>query len=249
MGKMKISSWFLTDKGRRRESNQDSCRVNDDLGLYIVADGMGGHSGGEIASQMAVQIAEDVASHAHFEKLHPREALGRMYFEASQKIYDKAANENRELMGMGTTMVAALLRGKNLYIGNVGDSRCYLYQKSFLWQLTEDHSMINEQLRAGLITEDQSKKMSGKNVITRSVGYEREVVPDIIEKKLEPGEIYLLCSDGLTGMVSHDEIQHILSTEKPEDMARCCVEKALENGGDDNVTVMILQVQKDEKGT
>lgn len=248
MRKMKISSWFLTDKGRRRDSNQDSCLVNEGMGLYVVADGMGGHSGGEVASQMAVQIAEEITGQALIQKLHPRETIGRIYLEASQRIYDRSRNENPELAGMGTTLVVSLLRGKNLYIGNVGDSRCYLFQKPYLWQLTEDHSMLNEQLRAGLITEEQSKKMAGKNVITRSVGYEREVVPDIIEKKLEVGEVYLLCSDGLTGMVSNEDISNIIETKRPEDIAQCCIDLALKNGGDDNVTVLVLYVEDDGKG-
>lgn len=237
---MKFDSWYLTDKGLRRDSNQDACLINKDLGLFIVADGMGGHSGGEVASSMAVETVEEIMLQSEARSKSPRELILQSYEEASRRIYDTAANERPELAGMGTTMVMAFVSGKHLYVGNVGDSRCYLFKKPHLWQITDDHSLINEQLRAGVMTEDQVRQMVGRNVITRSVGYEREVYPDIIEREIFPGEIFLMCSDGLSSLVEDQKISDILNQNTPDKAVKACVEQALANGGDDNVTVMLL---------
>lgn len=237
---MKFDSWYLTDKGLRRDSNQDSCLVNKELGLFIVADGMGGHSGGEVASSLAVETVEKVMLEANAPKKSPRELILECYEEASRRIFDKAGNERPELAGMGTTMVVAYIRGKHLYIGNVGDSRCYLFKRPYLWQITEDHSLINEQLRTGGMTEEQVRQFVGRNVITRSVGYEREVYPDIIEREIFPGEIFLICSDGLSSLVDDARISEILNQNTPDKAVKACVEQALANGGDDNVTVMLV---------
>lgn len=233
----------MTDKGLRRDSNQDSCLVDKEHSFFVVADGMGGHSGGEVASSLAVISVEEVMKEPEAMERSPREVILKAYEMASHRIYDKAANESPELVGMGTTMVLAYLRGNSIYVANVGDSRCYMFRKPNLWQITEDHSLINEQVRAGLITEEQAGAMVGRNVITRSVGYEREVHPDVIERQVQAGEIYLLCSDGLTSMVPDERISEILNNHPPERAAKLCVEQALANGGDDNVTVLILHIQ------
>ncbi|MBX2988448.1 MAG: Stp1/IreP family PP2C-type Ser/Thr phosphatase [Bdellovibrionaceae bacterium] len=242
---MKIEAWFLTDKGLRRDSNQDSCLVNTEKGFFTVADGMGGHSGGEVASSIAVSTVDEVLSDPEAAQRSPREVILKAYETASQRIYDKAAYENTALAGMGTTMVLAYVRGQSIYVANVGDSRCYMFKKPYLWQITEDHSLVNEQIRAGLLSEDQARAMVGRNVITRSVGYEREVHPDIIERHMQPGEIYILCSDGLTSMVPDERIGEILDGHPPERIARLCIEQALAHGGDDNVTVVVLHVLAD----
>ena len=236
---MRFDSWFLSDKGVRY-NNQDSCLVNRDLGLFVVADGMGGHSGGEVASSMAVETTEEILLQPKTLKLSPREVIIEAYEEASRRIFDKAAHQNPELAGMGTTMVMLYLRDKTLYVGNVGDSRCYLFKRPYLWQITEDHSLLNEQLRAGVITEQQAQTFVGRNVITRSVGYERDVHPDIFERQVQPGESFLLCSDGLSGLVTDQRIAQIMSENPPDKAVRACVEQALQNGGHDNVTVLIL---------
>lgn len=240
---MKIDAWFMTDKGLRRDSNQDSCFLDKNRGIFVVADGMGGHSGGEVASSIAVKTVEEILSDESSHEKTPRETLMKAYEIANHRIYDCAANERPELAGMGTTMVMSYVHNNTVYTANVGDSRCYLFRKPHLWQITEDHSLINEQIRAGLLTEEQARSMLGRNVITRSVGYEPDVHPDIIERQVYPGEIYLLCSDGLTGMVDDEKICELLNRNSPEKAVRQCIEQALANGGDDNVTVLLFQVQ------
>jgi serine/threonine protein phosphatase PrpC len=237
---MKFDAWYLTDKGLRRDSNQDASLINKDLGLFIVADGMGGHSGGEVASSMAVETVEEIILQPEILKKSPREVMILAYEEASRRIFDKAATERPELVGMGTTMVIAYIRGKSIYVGNVGDSRCYLFKKPFLWQITEDHSLLNEQVRAGLVNEEQIQNFVGRNVITRSVGYERDVHPDVIEREILPGELYLICSDGLSSLVPDRRISEILNQHPPQKAVKALVEQALANGGDDNVTVLAL---------
>jgi serine/threonine protein phosphatase PrpC len=238
---MQIDVWCKTDKGLRRDSNQDSFLINKDLGLYIVADGMGGHSGGEVASAMAVKCTEDFILKNHT-SLGPRELLTKAYQDASQKIHERAAVEVR-LMGMGTTMVLMYFKGGSIFICNVGDSRAYLFRKPYYWQLTEDHSLVNEQLRAGIIREDQLANFTNKNVITRSVGYEKDVQVDIIQREAFVGDCYLLCSDGFSGLVPDPSASDLINRTAVDKVPEACVAKALENGGDDNVTVMYLQVK------
>ncbi|RYZ75259.1 MAG: serine/threonine-protein phosphatase, partial [Proteobacteria bacterium] len=201
---------------------------------------MGGHSGGEVASAIAVQTIEDILKRPEAFDMSPREVLTYAYEEASRRIFDKAATDSPELTGMGTTMVMAYVRDKHIYIANVGDSRCYLFKRPQLWQITEDHSLLNEQLRAGVMKEENIGQFVARNVITRSVGYEREVVPDVIEREIVAGETYLLCSDGLSGLVIDAKISQILNQNSPEQAVKSCVDQALANGGDDNVTVLIL---------
>lgn len=235
--------WCKTDKGLRRDSNQDSFLINQELGLYIVADGMGGHSGGEVASQLAVQTVEQTVREYKGRGLAPRELIQKAYEEASHRIYDKAARES-QLAGMGTTMVLCMSTGNSLYFGNVGDSRAYLFRRPHLWQVTEDHSLVNEQLRAGLIRSDQVRQFIGRNVITRSVGYERDVYADVLERPLQKGDVFLLCSDGLSGMIVDEVISETLtSAGANEGGVNDLLKKALSAGGEDNVTIMLLSVQ------
>ena len=216
--------------------------IDDRLGVFIVADGVGGHFGGEVASALAVETVREVVSHPKATEFKPKEVLVQAYEEASHRIFDRATQEPK-LNGMGTTMVMAYMRDSKIYIGNVGDSRCYLYRKPFIWQLTEDHSLINEQIRLGMMTEEQARKTIGKNVITRSVGFERDVFPDTLEREVSSGDVYLFCSDGLSGMISDSEMCNILNQNAIEKAAPIMIQKALEHGGDDNVTVLVLHIQ------
>ncbi len=240
---MRMQSWGISDKGLKREGNQDSFLIDDRLGVFVVADGVGGHFGGEVASALAVETVREVVSHPKAAEFKPKEVLAQAYEEASHRIFDRATQEPK-LNGMGTTMVMSYVRDNKIYIANVGDSRCYLYRKPFLWQLTEDHSLINEQIRLGMMTEEQARKVIGKNVITRSVGFERDVFPDLIERELSSGDIFLFCSDGLSGMVPDNEMCSLFNSNPIEKIAPVMIEKALEHGGDDNVTVVILNFQE-----
>lgn len=238
---VQVEVWCKSDKGLRRESNQDNFLINKDLGLFIVADGMGGHSGGEVASKVAVQTVEQVVEDLQNQGLTARDIIQKSYEEASHRIYDMAAKDNK-LTGMGTTMVLCYAYGQSLYFGNVGDSRAYLFRKPNLWQVTEDHSLVNEQLRAGLIKEHQVRQFVGRNVITRSVGYERDVLPDVLERTMQKGDHILLCSDGLSGMVLDEVISEVLSQNMSEGAVNELLRKALEAGGEDNVTIMLISV-------
>ncbi len=237
---MEIGIWCQTDRGLKRESNQDSYLVDKGLGLFIVADGMGGHSGGEVASSIAVETMQEVVAKST-DGESPRDLLKRAYAEASHRIYDRSLREAEKLSGMGTTMVTAYFKSPLLYLANVGDSRAYMFKLPNYWQLTEDHSLINEQIRAGLLTVDQARNFVGKNVITRSVGYERDIECDIIEREVHPGECFLLCSDGLSGLVTDDKISEIIAKNPPKDVVKKCIDEAKKNGGDDNVTVLFIQ--------
>jgi serine/threonine protein phosphatase PrpC len=242
---MTVHVWCQTDVGLRREHNEDSFLYDESTGLYMVADGMGGHRGGEVASKMAVESMRDFIRKAVADggrRLNPRLMLVEGYEDASRRIYDHSQDPAVALEGMGTTLVSAFIKGQTLYVANVGDSRAYLYSHGQLWQLTEDHSYVYEQLRAGLINENDLS-IIGRNVITRSVGYEREVQVDVIERQLQPGEMVLICSDGLSSLVPDKRIAEIFKSTQPAEIVPICITEAKKNGGDDNVTVMLLYAE------
>lgn len=239
---MRFEVWAQTDVGLKRDINQDAILVDHDLNLFIVADGMGGHKGGEVASALAVETVQDVVQKRHSEpKLSPRKVLSEVYREASGRIHHKSTFEQPELMGMGTTMVLFWEHRGRVYIGNVGDSRAYLFLAPHLWQLTEDHSLINEQVRAGVISEDEAPHVVGRNVITRSVGFERDVAVDVLEREPQPNELYLLCSDGLSGLVTPERLLEILMHTPVEEIVGKCIKEAKAAGGDDNISVIVIR--------
>ena len=240
---MAVQSWALTDVGLRRDNNQDSILVDGELGLYVVADGMGGYRGGEIASLIAVETMQEILRRAQSDKRKPppRLLLAQAYRESSHRIFDRSKQSNGELQGMGTTMVCLFRTGMTCYIANVGDSRAYLFRSPHLWQLTEDHSLVNEQVRMGLMSETQAHQYAPRNIITRSVGFERDVTCDIIERENMAGDVYVLCSDGLSTLVDDSKIAEILTNYPLSEAAGRCVEEAKKNGGDDNVSVIVVQ--------
>jgi serine/threonine protein phosphatase PrpC len=239
---MRFEVWAQTDVGLKREINQDAILVDHDSNLFIVADGMGGHKGGEVASALAVEAAQEVIAKRRGEpKISPRKAIAEAYRESSSRIHRKSTVETPELMGMGTTMVMFWEHRSRIYIGNVGDSRAYIFRDKKLWQLTEDHSLINEQVRAGVISEQEAPHVIGRNVITRSVGFERDVMVDVLEREPADEEFYLLCSDGLSGLVQNDEIEGILLNTPPAEVVAKCVKAAKMAGGDDNISVILIR--------
>ena len=244
---MRVSAFGQTDVGLKRSKNEDNLLVDEDMGLFIVADGMGGHKGGDLASQLAVQSMREVVK-THREEhtfLSPRAMLEEGYVEASSRIFTESQANNKLLQGMGTTLVSAYIHENEIFIGNVGDSRAYFFNKQYMWQMTEDHSLVNEHIRAGLLKDSEAKDFQAKNIITRSVGFEKNVRCDIIRKSLSPGDMFMLCSDGLCGLVEDDEIHQICRSHSKERAVELCVERAKEAGGDDNITVVIITVEAD----
>jgi protein phosphatase len=250
---MRIIGWGATDVGRKRNHNEDSFLCNNELGLYAVADGMGGHLGGERASRMAVEILEreidDVRKAGRLDVKpeevgsgvpHPVGALlRRAVIEADRHIYE-AAMANPELAGMGTTLTTLLFRNGYVHLGHVGDSRAYVYRDGRARQISEDHSWIQEQVRAGLISPEEAAGSRFRNIITRSVGFEPSVEPDLAGLAVQAGDCFLLCSDGLSNYLTVDEIGQVLTACFYRDVAQVFVDLANERGGDDNVTCLVI---------
>ena len=183
---MKFNVGFRTDVGRKRKQNQDSGLAVPEIGFFIVADGMGGHRGGETASALTVETASKIAAEELKKNTLTAQAiLEKALLAANEAVFEKA-KADPHLQGMGTTATALLFHKTTLWIGHVGDSRCYFYRDGCLWQLTRDHSLVQEKLRAGLISRDQLKTDRMRNVITRSVGYEQKVSADFYEIELKP---------------------------------------------------------------
>jgi protein phosphatase len=244
---MQFSVGIGTDIGRKRSQNQDSSAAQPELGLFIVSDGMGGHQGGETASAIAVEtIIESVRKAQQKKTWDPIETMKRAIETASQAIFNKALAEPR-LNGMGTTTTAALFSKNKITLGHVGDSRCYYLRPGALWQATRDHSLVQEKLRAGLITRAQVKTDKMKNVITRSVGFEDNVDVEIYQMDASRGSCFLLCSDGLSGLLDDQEIckiaqRDVFEAKNPQKAVTDMIAAANANGGDDNITTIIVQV-------
>ncbi|GAC1640155.1 MAG: hypothetical protein NVS4B12_01180 [Ktedonobacteraceae bacterium] len=240
----------LTDVGRKRPHNEDNMayvipkdpQVMTKKGaLFIVADGMGGHAAGEVASEIAV----DTVSYAYYQEDNDDIAASLVHAikRANTLIHQRAA-ENMLRSGMGTTCVAGVLRGGTAYIANVGDSRTYLVRNGLVRQISQDHSWVAEQVRAGLLTEDQARSHAQRNVITRCLGTQADVEVDIFSEELEEGDSFILCSDGLSGFVSDDDLRAIVNQYVPQESVYHLVERANENGGPDNITAIVVRIQE-----
>lgn len=250
---MQLVSFGLSDVGRKRSRNEDSFLVDDKLQLYIVADGMGGHSGGEHASRLAVTTMQEVIesmntdpeatviSGVNSEETEYGDRLKYAIEVASQKIFDQALYDP-ELKGMGTTITAMMVDSDRAYIANVGDSRVYLLRDGEIRQVTTDHSLVTEQMQAGLISPGDAKKHRLKNIITRSVGYQEEVEIDLTTIDLKPTDRIILCSDGLTNMLDDEKItQQVMGHKDLEKSCKELIRLANENGGEDNITAIICE--------
>jgi PPM family protein phosphatase len=245
----------LTDVGLQREHNEDSFVVLRDFDLYIVADGMGGHRAGDVASRLATKTiadffkstaTEDVTWPFHFDTSLSEEEnrLLTGIRIANRQIFEQSA-KSRELRGMGTTVVGALFSRKSnrMYIGHVGDSRCYRVRRGELRQMTRDHSLINDYLLAMPDLTDEQRSELPKNVITRALGMQDQVMVDLQTDEPQVGDMYLLCSDGLSGMIGEDEMLDILmSTTENDEACRRLVARANEHGGEDNITAIVVRI-------
>jgi len=257
---MRVVASGLTDVGLQREHNEDSFLVLDEHDLFIVADGMGGHRAGDVASRVATETMadffrstanEDVTWPYHFDTTLSEEEnrLLTGIRIANRQIFERSIR-SREFQGMGTTMVSALFSARHgrLYIGHVGDSRCYRVRDGEVRLMTRDHSLINDYLLAmPELTEEQKGELP-KNVITRALGMQDHVVVDLQTDEPAEGDIYVLCSDGLSGMITDEGLLEILNnTVEPEEHCRQLVEQANENGGEDNVTAVVLHLVLDDR--
>lgn len=246
----------LSDVGLRREHNEDAVASDLETGLLVLADGMGGYKAGEVASEIAVLTLVSGLREAMLE-LPPGETDGQSGLmresivlretvaKANAAIYNVSQTQP-QCAGMGTTLVAAVFADNRVGVGHIGDSRMYRLRAGALTQLTEDHSVLNEQLRAGLITPEQAKVSTYKNLVTRALGIDPEVELELNEFDVEPGDIYLLCSDGLSDLVENEEIELTLDTLSAnlELAAHQLVQMANDNGGKDNISVILARPLK-----
>lgn len=248
---MNFTASGKTDQGLVRANNEDNFYLDEKLGLLVVADGMGGHASGEIASKLAVTVVRD-----YFQG--PQKLLGDCnpaYSEATNKlgcsirlanqaIYE-AAQSSPQLKGMGTTIVAVLLTGNKLSIAHIGDSRAYLIRGGLIDQLTDDHSMVNEQIKRDIITKEEAATSAMRNVLTKALGISAEMEADLDELTIFGDDILFLCSDGLNTMLTDDAMLEIVSVAGNSAAAcDCLINAANEKGGKDNITVVIGYINK-----
>jgi PPM family protein phosphatase len=249
-----LEAYGQTDVGRRRKLNEDNFLVATEPGLFAVCDGMGGHNAGEVASKMAIETLQAFIEKSHREKeiTWPYGLDVNLSFDgnrlktaiklANKKVF-RAADNREDYTGMGTTAVAALVSENVLTVGSAGDSRCYLLRAGKLTQLTRDDSWVSAALGEGILNSDEIERHPLRNVITKAVGAKETIELDVVEQKLEPGDLALICSDGLHAMLSDDQI---LATLTPvpatlEEAAGKLIDAANEAGGKDNVSVVLLR--------
>lgn len=242
---MKLQYAARTDVGMIRSGNEDNFAVdyNDHRGLFVVADGMGGHAAGEVASEMAVQILlRDLAELRDVEPDGAGDRLSRALRDANHAIHQRTMTEV-DKQGMGTTVSVLVVSGGQYLIGQVGDSRVYLLRDGALRQLTKDHSYVQEQVDAGFLTPEQARYHPYSNVITRCVGASPDVEPDVYRGTVRPGDTFLVASDGLTGMVDDWRLQQLLMARTTaERVVHSLIAEANSRGGLDNITAIVVRV-------
>lgn len=241
-----IKAYAKSDKGKVREMNQDYYYISnslDEVQLYILADGMGGYNGGEIASSLAVQTAKNYIENNFKDIEKDRDSiiqlLGSSMEYANMVVYEKS-KENPELQGMGTTLEICLIYNNKAYIGHVGDSRIYRIRKEFIRKLTQDHSYVQKLVKEGTITKEQAAHHPQKNMLMKALGCNAFVEPDVMVKGYLKDDILIMCSDGLSNLVSQDTIYEMASKDieqAPKDL----VELANDRGGYDNITVIVIK--------
>jgi protein phosphatase len=232
----------VTDRGRKRPSNEDAFGYSVEHGVYVVCDGMGGAAAGEIASSLAVdEVLRLLTARTMTEPLS-QVAEGAVC-AANQAIFSRS-QRNYKLSGMGTTLVGLLAEERRVLVLNVGDSRCYRLRNRRLEQITLDHSLVEEQVRLGRMTPSEALRSPLRNVITRALGTQNHVTPDFFEMEAEPADLFLLCSDGLTREVSDALIESLLCNDLPlDDLCSRLVSAANKAGGHDNITCLLVRVK------
>jgi PPM family protein phosphatase len=255
---MKLICAGMTDVGCAREHNEDDFYLSQgDEALCIVADGMGGHSSGEVASAMAIRAIVDYyretipeddvngyddSGESDLDRVRLTEAL-----KVANRVVFEAASDNEDLDGMGTTIVSGYFTEEGVYMAHIGDSRAYRYRDGELEQMTPDHSLANEYVRMGILAKEDVEFFPYKNVITRACGLAEQVEVEVQYEEVQPNDLFIFCSDGLSDMVPDKQILEILEDEDDlEQLCRKLVERANQNGGDDNITVIVAQVVESE---
>lgn len=237
----------LTDTGRVRSNNEDAVAFYEAAQLALLADGMGGYNAGEVASSMAVAYVgsemarwlETVGRTAHAAQV--RQALQTCVNQVNQTILNASRNE-AQYQGMGTTLVVCVFHRRKLIVGHIGDSRCYRLRAAALQPITRDHSWLQEQVDAGVLTPEEAARSGQRNLLTRALGVEEEVLLEINEFAVEPNDIYLLCSDGLSEMIPHAVLQDLANQPLSlQEKAQCMIEQANAMGGRDNISVLLIQ--------
>ena len=256
--RVQIKACGLSDVGLTRAHNEDYFEIDPRHKLYVVADGMGGHSHGEVAAQIAVNAIRDFVEKTADKdttwpfgmdsRLSRHSNLLKMAVRIAHENVLRAISRDGSLYGMGTTVVGLLLSGGVAAVAHVGDSRAYRLRDGKLEQLTQDHTWVNEQVVAGFLSKEQARSHPLKNVVTRALGGESDVLVDVREVQVQPGDLYLLCSDGLTGMLSDADINERLSSGRTlHEICRTLVNDSNARGGIDNVTVVLLSIEEGEE--
>jgi PPM family protein phosphatase len=232
----------VTDRGRKRSSNEDAFGFSVDDGVYVVCDGMGGAAAGEIASSLAVDEVLRRFS-CRTEAVPLPQAVEQAVSAANQAIYSRA-QRNHKLNGMGTTLVGLVVEERRIWVVNIGDSRCYRLRSRRIEQLTLDHSLVEEQVRSGRMTPAEALRSPFRNIITRVLGTQSQVTPDIVELETEPDDVFLLCSDGLTRELPDRTIESLLGLDLPlEQLCELLVDTAKKAGGHDNITCILVRAE------
>lgn len=251
-----LDAYGLSDPGKIREENEDAIICDLESGLFILADGMGGHASGQVASQKAIAVMADYLLNGRYVKesqwpLDPSTKLSELGNQASValrianiRVYNEA-QKNEDLLGMGTTGIIFITQGEQAVVAHVGDSRCYLHDGYTLARVTNDHSLVNQLMRVFNLSENEAAEKAGKNVLVQSIGIDDDIVPEVCLLKIQKRSTVLLCSDGLTDMLSEPDIQTIL--EKPninlEAKAQLLIDSANLAGGRDNISVILITVR------
>jgi PPM family protein phosphatase len=240
-----------SDKGRVRATNEDAYGYCEAAGIFVVCDGMGGAAAGEVASRITVEAVLEPFCNSSTQELkevsftsaEKKSLLSEVVATANQRVFSQAERDAK-LHGMGTTLVALLVDSKRAWVVHVGDSRCYLWRNGKLQQWTQDHSLVDEQVRLGQLTREEAERSPLRNVITRAVGSQPSVTPELDDVAIEPGDVFLLCSDGLTREVTDEQIAATLSrTEELESGCQLLIDAANTHGGRDNITCVLVRAK------
>ena len=239
-----MTYYLRTHIGLVRKNNEDSCFATEKNGCLfaVVADGMGGHSGGEVASRIVIEMAVQFLEESDMSDINP-DSIIKLLSDANKCVWERALKD-KQLKGMGSTATLIIINGSRALIGHVGDSRAYLFRSGRLVQLTKDHSYVQMLIENGYITEQEALRHPHRNIITRAIGAERDIDADALTVELQTGDVILLCSDGLNNAVTDEQISDILLSDV-DTAADRLIEASLSSGGTDNITVFVTKMDGD----